>query len=60
MSKAAPAVTAISPRGDLTVNAASWARHLRAGNLSPNTTRTYLDSIGRLNAFLDERGMEGR
>ncbi len=57
MSRAAPAVPRIEARGDLAVNAASWARHLRASNLSPNTTRTYLDSVGRLAAFLDERGM---
>ncbi len=57
MSRAAPAVATISPRGDLSVNVGSWARHLRASNLSPNTVRTYLDSVGRLAAFLDDRGM---
>jgi len=57
MSRAAPAAASISPRGDLAVNVASWARHLRASNLSANTVRTYLDSVGRLAAFLDDRGM---
>ncbi len=50
MSRAVPAAAAISPRGDLAVNVASWARPLRASNLSPNTVRTYLDSVARLAA----------
>ncbi len=57
MNRAAAAVASISPRGDRAVNVASWARHRRASNLSPNTVCTYLDSVGRLAAFLDDRGM---
>ena len=49
----------IEPRGDLAVNVANWRRHLRASNLSPNTVRTYLASIDRFAAFLDERGIPG-
>ena len=44
-------------RGDLGANVASFARHLRAENLSPATQRTYLASLGRLAEFLEARGM---
>lgn len=43
--------------GDLAANVASCARHLRAANLSPAIQDTYLISLGRLAAFLAERGM---
>ena len=54
-----PQLPGIEPHGDLGVNVANWRCHLRASNLSPNTVRTYRDSIGRFAAFLDERGMPG-
>ena len=37
--------------------AASWRRHLAAGNRSPHTIRSYAASINQLAAFLAERGM---
>jgi site-specific recombinase XerD len=43
--------------GDLAGNVTSFARHLRAANLSPATQRTYLASLDRLARFLTERGM---
>jgi site-specific recombinase XerD len=57
MDRALLTVPRIEPRGDLVVNVASWRRHLRASNLSPNTVRTYLDSLDRFATFLDEQGM---
>src|SRR5205823_2857973 len=42
---------------DLAANVASYARHMRAENLSPATQRTYLASLRRLAAFLEARGM---
>ena len=44
-------------RGDLAANVTSFARHLRAANLSPATQRTYLASLARLATFLGSRGM---
>jgi len=43
--------------GDLAANVASFARHLRAANLSPATQRTYLASLERLGQFLEGQGM---
>ena len=43
--------------GDLASNVASYARHLRAANLSPQTRRAYLGALTQLAAFLGERGM---
>ncbi|HET9416587.1 MAG TPA: integrase, partial [Candidatus Limnocylindria bacterium] len=43
--------------GDLAANVASFARHLRAANLSPKTQKAYLDGLGLLATFLSERGM---
>ena len=42
--------------GDLTANAASYARHLRAANLSPMTQRAYLDALTWLAASLPRTG----
>lgn len=39
------------------VLAQSFARHLRAGNRSPRTVQSYLESVRKLEAFLAERGM---
>ena len=36
---------------------ASFARHCRAGNLSPKTIETYVDSTRRLATDLAEQGM---
>lgn len=43
--------------GDLGANVASYARHLRAANLSPKTQRTYLDALAQFARFLSDRGM---
>jgi site-specific recombinase XerD len=43
--------------GDFAANARSFARHLRAANKSPNTIKAYLDAVGRLDGFLETRGM---
>lgn len=42
---------------DLVANAESFARHLRAGNKSPNTLKAYLEAVAQLDAFLAARGM---
>jgi hypothetical protein len=43
--------------GDLAANAASFARHLRAANLTPATQRAYLDGLTLLARFLTAAGM---
>lgn len=53
----APSTPAIVTDGDLAANVASFARHLRAANLSPKTQKAYLDGLGLLAVFLSERGM---
>ena len=53
----ATATRIIVTPGDLGVNAASFARHLRASNLAPRTIRTYLEGVDRAATFLVERGM---
>lgn len=47
----------IVTHGDLGANAASFARHLRASNLAPRTTRTYLEGVQRLADYLAAQGM---
>lgn len=47
----------IVTHGDLAANVASYARNLRAANLSPKTIRAYLDALQRLASFLTARGM---
>lgn len=44
-----------SPSLDAVVS--SWARHLRAANLSPRTVQSYSEAARRLSAFLAQRGM---
>lgn len=44
----------IVPDGDLGSNVASYARHLRAANLSPKTQRAYLEALAQLTR---DRGM---
>lgn len=48
---------AILTAGDLGANVTSFARSMRAANLSPATQRTYLAALGRLADFLAARGM---
>lgn len=57
MARSAPPTTPMVTRGDLAANVTSFARNLRAANLSPATQRTYLASLDRLAAFLGERSM---
>ncbi len=47
----------IVTRGDMAGNVASFARHMRAANLTPATQRTYLASLDRLARFLESNGM---
>lgn len=42
---------------DIDVLAQSFARHLRAGNRSPKTVKTYMESVRLFDRFLIERGM---
>jgi site-specific recombinase XerD len=53
----ATATRTIVTAGDLGVNAASFARHLRASNLAPRTVRTYLEGLQRLADYLTAQGM---
>lgn len=43
--------------GDILVNNRSFARHLKAGNLSPRTVYAYCGAVDQLAAFLGEKGM---
>lgn len=43
--------------GDIAVNIQSFARHLRAENLSPRTQETYTESARQLAEFLADKGM---
>jgi site-specific recombinase XerD len=43
--------------GDLGVNLTSYARHLRASNMSPKTVLTYSEAVRQLALFLAARGM---
>jgi site-specific recombinase XerD len=47
--------TASSP--DVTLNLASFGRHLRAGNRSPLTIRSYSEAVRQFDAFLAGKGM---
>ena len=47
----------ITAAGDIVVNIESYGRHLRAENLSPRTSQTYMESARQLARFLGERGM---
>ena len=49
--------TAIVSDGDLAVNSRSFARSIRAENLSPNTETAYLQAIARFADFLRDKGM---
>jgi len=52
----APSVTIIE-QGDITVNAQSFGRALRAANLSPRTVHSYGEAVDLLSRFLAEKGM---
>jgi site-specific recombinase XerD len=56
-SKAPTSAAQSTPVGDVEANAASFARHLRAGNKAPATIKGYLDAVALLDAFLAERAM---
>ena len=43
--------------GDIGVNLTSFARHLRAENLSPKTQETYSESVLQFDKFLENHGM---
>jgi site-specific recombinase XerD len=47
----------IETEGDIGVNATSWRRHLRAGNVSSSTIETYLTAVARLAEYLTAAGM---
>src|SRR5687767_5874396 len=49
--------TTTSRIADIDVLAQSFARHLRAGNRSPKTVTSYMESIGQLDRFLTDKGM---
>ena len=49
--------TTTSRIADIDVLAQSFARHLRAGNRSPRTVTSYMESIGQLDRFLAHKGM---
>jgi len=50
----------IQAQGDIPVNVASFARSLRASNLSPRTAETYTESAHQLARFLAAKGMPER
>jgi site-specific recombinase XerD len=43
--------------GDLEANARLFARHLRAGNRSPMTIKSYMEAVRQFDDFLAQRGM---
>ncbi len=47
----------IKAAGGVSVNARSFARSLKADNVSSKTEKTHLGSINRLVAFLGQQGM---
>ena len=53
----APNISSPAAEGDIVSNSSSFARHLRAENLSPKTVRTYLEAVTQLDAFLGSNGM---
>jgi site-specific recombinase XerD len=54
--RSAPA-SAGHPTADVAPNGESFARHLRAGNRSPQTIKSYLTAVALFDAFLEDRGM---
>jgi len=51
------APTHIEAAGDIGVNLASFARHLRASNVSPRTVEAYSEAVRQLAAYLATEGM---
>ena len=45
--------------GDIAANRDSFARHLRAENLSPKTIYAYCGAVGQFETFLSSQGMPG-
>jgi len=52
----APSTTIIE-QGDITVNARSFGRAMKAANLSPRTVHTYAEAVDLLGRFLAAKGM---
>ena len=52
-ARAAGNDTAARRTGNYSTLALSFARHLRASNLSPASIKTYLDAVERLRLYLD-------
>jgi site-specific recombinase XerD len=57
MNKAPTSGLHLTESSDIAELGASFARHLRAGNKSPATIKSYLEAVGQLDAFLADRGM---
>jgi hypothetical protein len=56
MSQAPPSAPNLTPSA-LQRDILSFARHCRAGNLSPKTTQTYTEAARSLAEYLAEQGM---
>ncbi len=52
-----PTDVAQDSKPDVLLNLDAFKPHLRAGNLSPNTVRSYADAVTKLDAYLADRGM---
>jgi site-specific recombinase XerD len=57
MSKAPTSVADDTATGDVSTNAASFSRSLRASNRSPMTIKSYLEATRQLDEFLADRRM---
>jgi site-specific recombinase XerD len=56
MATTLPSVPTIVTTGDLADELASFVRHLRAGNVSPNTVYAYAGAVVSLGRFLKDHG----
>jgi site-specific recombinase XerD len=57
MRQAPTSAAQSTTRGDVQANGALFARHLRAGNRSPMTIKSYMEAIRQLDDYLDAHGM---
>jgi site-specific recombinase XerD len=57
MAKAPTSDRQSTATSDLQANASLFARHLRAGNRSPMTIKSYMEAVRQLDEFLADRGM---
>jgi site-specific recombinase XerD len=57
MRQAPTSAAQSTTRSDLQANAALFARHLRAGNRSPMTIKSYMEAIRQLDDYLADHGM---